>query len=858
MRFSRDWPSAIVEPLFLLTKCNMHCHSILVQDLTQLQAELLDLQVDQSANYLIQLFSTQSAEMALEYSRVLGQRFSQATVIGQSSSHTIKNSRMVNLGTLIVITELTSTHLTSSAVFYSGDQKRDSQQLVNQLFVNRKTKVVISFADQVDANDYPLFSAFNQLSFELPVAGGLSQDNLFGRWVLLNQQIYQHACVAVALHNEQLQVWRNAYAEWNPIGRKFRITDAEGGVLKSLDHTPADEVYNRYLADGSRVPFEQLQDFPLMQGEQSHQSVHLPKRLLDDGSIEFSTQWRIGDEVRFCYNHPSLTQEQVRLGAEQLFIHRPESVFIYNCSSRLEFMDGSDELRPFSEFANANGVYCMGELYRDEKTQLIMHHSLTYLAMREVALEQPVPQGKPRAHHHSVSPLFSLIRNAIADVDEMNNNMEQKLLQQAHKLTESYRFDRRTGLPNRTVLKERLVKIVQSEHLLTLKLTNFSQVNEKYGYQVGDQLLRDLSHYFQEQLWQRFGGDSELYSIGIGEWAAVFASQRTSAFIRQRFTEFVDEIEHVNFEPYGLPDLDYLSVSLCGGLASRRDFPDTNVEELLLKSIEARRHGMKNNRHMCNAKLLSGEEKARQAQLSWLSCVSRAVLNRNVIAYAQPIFAAHSHQKVSQECLVRIQEEDQIIPPGKFLPIIEGTHLYTRLSRQMIKHTFERMADSQESFSLNLSPQDLMSDKTLYLLEGAIQKMQMPTRVGLEVLESEQIKDYSRMIEVCNHFRRLGARIIVDDFGSGYSNIDEIIKLEPQIIKLDGSIIRNIDKDKRQRQIAQQLVRLCNVFDAKTVAEFVHNEHVCRIAEDIGVDYLQGFYLGEPELLRASAKLCQT
>jgi EAL domain-containing protein (putative c-di-GMP-specific phosphodiesterase class I) len=193
-----------------------------------------------------------------------------------------------------------------------------------------------------------------------------------------------------------------------------------------------------------------------------------------------------------------------------------------------------------------------------------------------------------------------------------------------------------------------------------------------------------------------------------------------------------------------------------------------------------------------------------------------------------------------------------VIPPGKFLPIIEGTHIYTRLSRQMINHVFETMSYSDESFSINLSPQDLMSDKTLYLLESALQKMVRPERVGIEVLETQQIKDYTRMREVCNHFKGLGAKIVVDDFGSGYSNIDEIIKLEPDTIKLDGSIIRNIDKDRRQRQIAMQLVRLYHVFEARTVAEFVHNEQVCRVAEDLSVDYSQGFYLAEPSPLYPS------
>ena len=135
------------------------------------------------------------------------------------------------------------------------------------------------------------------------------------------------------------------------------------------------------------------------------------------------------------------------------------------------------------------------------------------------------------------------------------------------------------------------------------------------------------------------------------------------------------------------------------------------------------------------------------------------------------------------------------------------------------------------------------------LLEHAITQLNDPRRIGLEVLESEQIKDYGRMIEVCSHFRNLGARIIVDDFGSGYSNIDEILKLEPEVIKLDGSMIRYIDKDQKQRKIASQLVRLCQVFNAKTVAEFVHNKEVCDIAQDMGVDYLLGYYLGEPTRL---------
>lgn len=534
-------------------------------------------------------------------------------------------------------------------------------------------------------------------------------------------------------------------------------------------------------------------------------------------------------------------------------MHQPESVIIYNCVSRLEFIDSKLELKPFEGIVNACGAYCMGELYRTEERQDILHHSLTYIAMRESDEINEFHADEFKCGS-TVSPLLNLVRNAVADLDSMNTQMEKKLHQQARRLTESYRIDSLTGLPNRIVLKERLNTILFTEHLLTLKLTNFHEVNDKYGYQVGDQLLLDLSNHLVERLQLRVVKRSkikvELFSIGVGEWAIIFNTSAIGARIKERFVEFADEVERVNFEPYGLTDIDYLSVSLCGGFASRCDFLTDNSDEILLKAIEARRYGVRNNTHITNAKDIQVSEEERKERIGWLSCVSRAILDQNIITYSQPIVEARTHELIGQECLVRIIEADgTIVPPGKFLPMIADTHLYTRLSRHMIKNTIGYMADKNSPFSINLSPQDLLSDKTLEVLETAISGMNDPTRLGLEVLESEQIRDYGRMIEVCDHFRSLGARIIVDDFGSGYSNIDEIIKLEPQIIKLDGSLIRNIDKDQKQRNIASQLVRLCQVFNAKTVAEFVHNQQVCEIAEQMGVDYLQGYYFGEPKRL---------
>ena len=831
----------------------MQTYTFLANTEEKLESQLAQREWCDSKQYLVQLFSTQSLDVARQLANVALNRLSQATLIGQSARHVICDNCLESTCTLVIVSEFNETRLISAVQPFTGNPNQDSQDLVSQLDLSEDTKTVISLCDQVEGRDYPIYGAFENHSYALPVAGGLCHENEFGRWVMHNEQTYQHACVAVALTNPNLKVWSDAYSEWNPIGMKLRVTHAIGNRLYALNDKPAIEVFKHYLADGKDLPFSQLMSFPLYRELGRKKGISTPLRINDDGSIEFDSPWQIGEEAQFCYNHPSLTAEKVRHGAEMLAMHQPESVIIYNCVSRLEFIDSKLELKPFEGIVNACGAYCMGELYRTEERQDILHHSLTYIAMRE---SDKVNEFRCEDFKcdSTVSPLLNLVRNAVADLDSMNTQMEKKLHQQARRLTESYRIDSLTRLPNRIVLKERLNTILFTEHLLTLKLTNFHEVNDKYGYQVGDQLLLDLSNHLVERLQLRVVKRSkikvELFSIGVGEWAIIFNTSAGGAKIKERFVEFADEVERVNFEPYGLTDIDYLSVSLCGGFASRCDFLTDNSDEILLKAIEARRYGVRNNTHITNAKDIQVSEEERKERIGWLSCVSRAILDQNIITYSQPIVESGTHEMIGQECLVRIMEADgTIVPPGKFLPMIADTHLYTRLSRHMIKNTIGYMADKQSPFSINLSPQDLLSDKTLEVLETAISGMNDPTRLGLEVLESEQIRDYGRMIEVCDHFRSLGARIIVDDFGSGYSNIDEIIKLEPQIIKLDGSLIRNIDKDQKQRNIASQLVRLCQVFNAKTVAEFVHNQQVCEIAEQMGVDYLQGYYFGEPKQL---------
>ncbi|MCC4820467.1 sensor domain-containing phosphodiesterase, partial [Vibrio lentus] len=153
--------------------------------------ELFKSQFDQrewcdSKQYLIQLFSAQSSDVARRIASIALNRLSNATLIGQSARHVICDNCLESSCTLIIISEFNETRLTSAVQPFTGNPNQDSQELASQLDLSKDAKTVISLCDQVEGRDYPIYSAFENPPYTLPVAGGLCHENEYGRWVMHN------------------------------------------------------------------------------------------------------------------------------------------------------------------------------------------------------------------------------------------------------------------------------------------------------------------------------------------------------------------------------------------------------------------------------------------------------------------------------------------------------------------------------------------------------------------------------------------------------------------------------------------------------------------------------------------------
>ena len=219
-----------------------------------------------------------------------------------------------------------------------------------------------------------------------------------------------------------------------------------------------------------------------------------------------------------------------------------------------------------------------------------------------------------------------------------------------------------------------------------------------------------------------------------------------------------------------------------------------------------------------------------------------------VTPYFQGIFATEeSTVPYKFESLMRLMDSDgRVLSPAIFMEKSKEYRLYTQLMMQMIDKVFDVMAGNDVAVTLNLSYIDINNAELCDKLMSKVKQMKVGKRLTVEIVESEQIQDLEMVNEFIFALKKSGVMIAIDDFGSGFCNFDNIIKLDVDYVKLDGSLVSKIH-DKKYRMILENMVKICNDLGIKTIAEYISDESIMELATSIGVDYLQGFHLHQPE-----------
>lgn len=224
-----------------------------------------------------------------------------------------------------------------------------------------------------------------------------------------------------------------------------------------------------------------------------------------------------------------------------------------------------------------------------------------------------------------------------------------------------------------------------------------------------------------------------------------------------------------------------------------------------------------------------------------------------ITPYAQGIFCAKTLKPHKYECLMRLvapENPKDVRSVYPYLSVAKSMKLYPALMREMLQKSFEFFCGKSHDFSINVSYEDISDKNFVDEIFGLVLTCKAASRLIFEIVETDFISDFSIVESFALRAREHGCSIAIDDFGSGFSNMKNILSLKPEFIKIDGSLIRNLDSSNESEIIVKNIVNMAKDLGIQTVAEYIHNQVILEKAQALQVDYLQGFHLAKPTPLK--------
>ena len=240
-------------------------------------------------------------------------------------------------------------------------------------------------------------------------------------------------------------------------------------------------------------------------------------------------------------------------------------------------------------------------------------------------------------------------------------------------------------------------------------------------------------------------------------------------------------------------------------------------------------------------------EKEYENNLEWTKKIKKALEEDRIVAFFQPIYNQHTKKIEKFEALVRMIEIDgEIISPFFFLEISKKAKLYSKITMLMIDKTIEAAKTHDYEFSVNLTLDDILNKEIANYFMQSIITSNIGHKIVIEIVETQGIENFNEFYAFIEKVKRFGCKLAIDDFGTGYSNFEYLLRLDIDYIKIDGSLVKDIDKNEHMRLVAETIVSFAKTAKMQTIAEFVSHKEIVQIVEEIGVDFFQGYYIGKP------------
>ncbi|MGI9271262.1 MAG: EAL domain-containing protein [Woeseiaceae bacterium] len=419
-------------------------------------------------------------------------------------------------------------------------------------------------------------------------------------------------------------------------------------------------------------------------------------------------------------------------------------------------------------------------------------------------------------------------------------------------------YDELTGLLNRRAFEARLEQVWENaadrpmpSHLMFMDLDQFKVVNDTSGHSAGDQLLRAVSEILRESV----RGDDVIARLGGDEFGIVLLDCPTE--VAKRIAESIRsaiELYRFHFES----EVYRIGISI-GVIPVDHSIGDiSELQQLADAACYAAKEAGRNRVHMVAGEKDSARD--RRGQVRWVQRLREAMDNNRFAIYAQVIQPLDEtiDEPEHQEILLRLRDPEtrRLIPPGAFLPAAERYGLSVELDQWVVESLLHALFIHQSfhaedrKYWINLSGASIGDKRFAGFLMEAIKNSPLPPgTINFEITETAVIRSVAEAGTLMASLRDMGCKFSLDDFGSGLSSFGYLKKLPVDYLKIDGMFIRDLLTDKTDRIFVKSIIDIAHTLNIKTVAEFIENDELLKVARELGADYAQGFAVGRPFVL---------
>ncbi|MEH6793869.1 MAG: bifunctional diguanylate cyclase/phosphodiesterase [Rhodococcus sp. (in: high G+C Gram-positive bacteria)] len=443
---------------------------------------------------------------------------------------------------------------------------------------------------------------------------------------------------------------------------------------------------------------------------------------------------------------------------------------------------------------------------------------------------------------------------------------------QAAILEDVARTDAVTGLASRRLLRERLDSMLATRgdsdvFTLVVDIDRFAQINETFGYSVGDSVLREIGHRLvasvrSDDLVGRLGGDQ--FVVAMCRRPGLIDANQTAAQLQFAVSRkmFVHDINVALDATVGIAAIDESSAR------ARR--------EVCSSAMPVDGNAMMQQAHVALTAAKAGQtrvgryepdmDRDRHDQMRLLGELDTAIRDHQLRVFFQPCLDLESGSVDRVEALLRwLHPREGLIGPSMFLPDAERTGMLPAITALVLDEALAQCSTMRRdginlSVSVNLSVRNLLDDTLTEQVSAALAKYAVPAHaLEFEVTETTAMTDPVRSVNALTSLRRLGVTIAIDDYGTGYSSLAYLQTLPVQTLKIDRSFVSKMNSDETDASIVRSTIDLARSLGVRVMAEGVEDAGTLDALRELGCDGVQGYFLGRPMpaefLAEAVAKL---